>query len=80
MLDPSRIWDLYHSSQQRWILNPLGEARDPTYNLMVPSRIRFRCATTGTPFSVLLLQALETRNMLFSETLEGSVPHLILLI
>ena len=31
------------------ILNPLREARDPTHNLIVPSRIRFCCATTGTP-------------------------------
>ena len=36
-------------SRQRWILNPLSEARDGIRNLMVPSRIRFRCATTGTP-------------------------------
>ena len=31
------------------ILNPLSEARDRTRNLMVPRRVRFRCATTGTP-------------------------------
>ena len=30
------------------ILNPLSEARDCTRNLMVPSRIHFLCATTGT--------------------------------
>ena len=35
--------------QQRGILNPLSEARDETRNLLVPSRVRFRCATTGTP-------------------------------
>ena len=34
---------------QHQILNPLGEARDQTHNLMVPSRIHFRCATMGTP-------------------------------
>ena len=28
--DPSRICDPHHSSQQRWILNPLSEARDGT--------------------------------------------------
>ena len=28
---------------------PLREARDQTRNLMDPSWIRFRCATTGTP-------------------------------
>ena len=38
-----------HSSWQRWIHNPLSEARDQTHNLMVPSWIRFHCATTGTP-------------------------------
>ena len=33
-----------------WILNLLSEARDRTHNLMVPGRIRFRCAIMGTPF------------------------------
>ena len=28
--DPSHIFDLHHSSQQHWILNPLSEARDQT--------------------------------------------------
>ena len=40
---------LRHSSRQHQILNPLSKARDPTCSLMVPSQIRFRCATTGTP-------------------------------
>ena len=26
--DPSCVYDLYHSSRQHWILNPLSEARD----------------------------------------------------
>ena len=39
MQDPSLIWDLHHSSWQRWILNPLSKAMDRTRNLMVPSRI-----------------------------------------
>ena len=43
MSDLSRICDLHHSSQQRRI-----QARDQTRNLMVPGRIHFRCATTGT--------------------------------
>jgi len=37
-----------------WILNPLSEARDRTRNLMVPGRIHFHCATTGTPSSVFV--------------------------
>ena len=31
--------DLYHSSQQHWILNPLSEARDPTCVLMDTSQV-----------------------------------------
>ena len=47
--DLSCICDLHHSSRQRQILNLLSEVRDRTRNLMVPSRILFRCAATGTP-------------------------------
>ena len=47
--DPSHVYNLHHSSWQRWILNPLSEARDHTLNLMVPSRIHFCSATMGTP-------------------------------
>ena len=49
MRDPSHVWDLHHSSRQCQILNLLGEARHRTSILMVPSRIRFHCTTTGTP-------------------------------
>ena len=38
--DPRHVCDLYHSSRQRRIPNPLNEARDQTRNLMVPSQIR----------------------------------------
>ena len=31
------------------IFNPLSKAKDRTRNLMVPSQIRFHCATTGIP-------------------------------
>ena len=37
--DLSHIHNLHHSSQQRWIHNPLSEARGQTHNLMVPSWI-----------------------------------------
>ena len=40
---------LHHSSRQRRIPDPRSEARDRTRNRMVPSQIRFHCATTGTP-------------------------------
>ena len=52
--DPSHVCDLYHSSWQHQILNPLSEAGDQTWNLMVPSRIRFHCATMGTPYVFLV--------------------------
>ena len=45
---------LHHCSQQLRILNPLSEATEQTHNLTVPSCIRFRCATTGTPRHVRL--------------------------
>ena len=44
----------HHSSRQHWILNPLSEARDRTWNPMVPSLIRFHCATKGTPRTAVL--------------------------
>ena len=48
------ICDLHHSSQLRQIFNPLSKARNQTHNFMVPSRIRFRCATPGTLRCVFL--------------------------
>ena len=47
--DPSSICNLYHSSQQRQILNPLSEARGQTCILMDTSQIHFHCGTVGTP-------------------------------
>ena len=49
MPDPSCVCNLHQSSRQRWILNPLSEARDRTRNLMVPSQIHFCCTKMGTP-------------------------------
>ena len=40
--DLSLICDLYHSSWQRWILNPLCEARDQTRILMDTSWVCYR--------------------------------------
>ena len=56
MPDPSRVCDLRHSSWQHRILNPLRKARDRTRILMVPSWIRFRCATMGTPLLCFAFQ------------------------
>ena len=41
MWDPSRVFNLHHSSQQCQILNPLSGARDRTHYLMVPSWIHY---------------------------------------
>ena len=54
MPDPSRIFDIHHSSRQCQIPDPLNEARDRTCILMDPSWIRFHCATTGTPKKLLI--------------------------
>ena len=42
MPDPSRTFDLHHSSHQRGILNLRIEARDRTFVLMDASKIHFR--------------------------------------
>ena len=40
MKNLSHVYDLHHSSQQRWILDPLIEARDQTHVLMDASPVR----------------------------------------
>ena len=52
--DLSCIGDLHHSSWQPRILNLLSEARDRTCNLLVPSWIRFHCATMGNTWTDFL--------------------------
>ena len=39
--DPTRIFNLHHSSRPHQILNPLNKARDRTCVLMDASQIRF---------------------------------------
>ena len=49
MPDPSCICNVQHSSQQCWILSPLGKARAPAHNFTVPSQIHFHRAMTEAP-------------------------------
>ena len=56
MRDLSPICNLHHSSEQCWVLNPLGKARDRTYILMGTSQVCFCCATTGTPKCYVFLK------------------------
>ena len=51
MQDPSCICDLHHSSQQRWILNPLSKVRKWTCILMDPSRVRSPLSHEGNSLS-----------------------------
>ena len=39
--DLTHVCDLHHSSLQRWILNPLSEARDRTHVLMDTSQVHY---------------------------------------
>ena len=50
-LNPSRICDLCHSLQQRWILNPLSEARDQIRILKGTSQVLTCWAAMGSPAS-----------------------------
>ena len=49
MQDPSHICNLHHSSQKRWLLNPLIEVGDRTCVLMDAIQTCFPWAGTGTP-------------------------------
>ena len=64
MPDPSRVCHLRHSSWQWQILNPLIEAMDRTHNLLVPSRIYFRCAMTRTLYFAFVSCAYSTRTFI----------------
>ena len=52
--DPSCISNLYHSSQQCWIPDPLNKAMDWTCILMDTSLIHFHWSTMGTPCFVYI--------------------------
>ena len=52
--DSSSVFDLHHSSRQRWMLNPLSQARDGTCILIFTSQIHFRRARMGTPIAFSL--------------------------
>ena len=69
MQDQSRVCDLHHSSWQRWIFNPLSQARDRTKDPRVPSQICFCCATMGTP--VLAFATPFSRGSLRAHSLEA---------
>ena len=49
----SSVLDLYQSSLQRWILNPLSRSRDLSRGLMYTSRVCYWWATVGTPLPSL---------------------------
>ena len=49
MHDLSYVCNLYHSSWQCLIPNPLSKARDQTHILKDSSQIHFCCAMKGTP-------------------------------
>ena len=71
--DPSHVCDLHYSSPQCQILNPLGEARDQTCNLMFSGWIHFCCTMTGTPEPLCIYSWL-----LFPQTLASCCPLTLL--
>ena len=74
MQDPSCVCDLHHSSRQRWIPDPLSEARDQTHTLTDTSWIRFCCATMGNPWNSILVHILTSgTSLIFSEEKSSEV-------
>ena len=67
--DLSCICDLHDSSEQRWILDPLSEARDQTGNLMDMSQGHLHCATTGTPTNAF--ETLSTVLIIYSHIIKS---------
>ena len=49
--DLSLVYDVHHSSQQRWILNPLSEPSDRTFILVDTSWVRNPLSHKGNPFT-----------------------------
>ena len=52
--DLSRIFDLHHSSWQRWIPNPARGTREHTCILMDTSQIHFQWPTLGIPKETII--------------------------
>ena len=75
--DLSHVCNLHHCSRPRWILNPLSEAGNRTHNLMVPSRIRFRCTTTGTPLPLFWPPFLCEDGVILLKLISEPVPHVV---
>ena len=75
--DPSQVCDLYHSSWQCRILNPLSEVRDPTHILMDTSQVRNPLSHSGNPRDQsLLFNLIFLWNTLFLP--EVSVPDFMI--
>ena len=53
--DPSRVYNLHHSSWQHRIHDPLSKAGDRTLNLMDTGWIRLQWATMGTPNMLFII-------------------------
>ena len=73
--DLSCTCDVYHCSQQPWILNPLSEATDGTCILMDTSRVHYPWATMGTPQNAFFNDDSDN-DFLKAFTLVGSPPPL----
>ena len=75
MPDPSHVCTPQLTAVR--ILNPLRKAGDQTRNLMVPNRICFCCATTGTPsFTFWATVILDWSFWTFSAQFSASVKYL----
>ena len=73
--DPNHICDLYHSSRQRWILNPLSEARDQTCILMESGWVPSPLSHEGNSLKQIFHARTYGSLVLISELVFKNVPY-----
>ena len=73
--DPSCVCNIYHSSQQHQILNPMSKARCQTWVLMSTSQIHFHCAMMGTPGYCILYFVTEVSSHFCLKTSKAPYKH-----
>ena len=76
MPDPSYVCDLYHSSLQHRILNPLSKVKDWTCILMDISQFHKPLSHSGTPISISCATMAETKRRVVEKRVWHTKPKI----